>query len=356
MANSGVKINFHYYRASMTTESNPPAQTALIFDACKVGVVLRAVLFVQVVLGAVVMFTQSNAMAWMSQLAMLMGGSVPATLLWLVVACSLKRPLQTWSLTGQYTAGIALGVLAGFYACGMLYFVGLVAPAPWLASGVAGGLLASALVAALVWRAKGRIPAATAARLADLQSRIRPHFLFNTLNSAIALVREEPRKAEKLLEDLSDLFRQALAEHGDAVTLAQEVELAKHYLAIEQVRFAERLRVDWQIAPATLAAKLPPLMLQPLIENAVRHGVEPSPTGASILVATLQVGSKVVIEISNTLPPVNQTEATLNGKPAGMGMALQNVRDRLSLLHDIECSFQSGVQADKFIVRIEIPL
>ena len=257
----------------MTRESLPKAQTTLIFDACKVGVVLRAVLFVQVVMGAVVMFMHSSALTWMSQLAMLMGGSVPATLLWLVAACSLKRPLQSLSLLGQYMAGMALGVLAGFYACGMLYFVGLVSPAPWLASGVAGGLLATALVAALVWRAKGRTPAATAARLADLQSRIRPHFLFNTLNSAIALVREEPRKAEELLEDLSDLFRHALAEHGESVTLAQEVELAKHYLAIEQVRFAERLRVEWQVDIASLGAKVPPLMLQPLIENPANRSV-----------------------------------------------------------------------------------
>ncbi len=340
----------------MTRESLPKAQTTLIFDACKVGVVLRAVLFVQVVMGAVVMFMHSSALTWMSQLAMLMGGSVPATLLWLVAACSLKRPLQSLSLLGQYMAGMALGVLAGFYACGMLYFVGLVSPAHWLASGVAGGLLATALVAALVWRAKGRMPAATAARLADLQSRIRPHFLFNTLNSAIALVREEPRKAEKLLEDLSDLFRHALAEHGESVTLSQEVELAKHYLAIEQVRFAERLRVDWQIDPATFSAKLPPLMLQPLIENAVHHGVEPSPNGASILISAKRDGSKAVIEISNTLPPVSQASAAQNSKPTGMGMALQNVRERLSLLHDIESTFQAGVRGDEFIVRIEIPL
>ena len=340
----------------MTRESLPKAQTTLIFDACKVGVVLRAVLFVQVVMGAVVMFMHSSALTWMSQLAMLMGGSVPATLLWLVAACSLKRPLQSLSLLGQYMAGMALGVLAGFYACGMLYFVGLVSPAHWLASGVAGGLLATALVAALVWRAKGRMPAATAARLADLQSRIRPHFLFNTLNSAIALVREEPRKAEKLLEDLSDLFRHALAEHGESVTLSQEVELAKHYLAIEQVRFAERLRVDWQIDPATFSAKLPPLMLQPLIENAVHHGVEPSPNGASILISSKRDGSKAVIEISNTLPPISQASAAQNSKPTGMGMALQNVRERLSLLHDIESTFQAGVRGDEFIVRIEIPL
>ncbi|HMS26170.1 MAG TPA: histidine kinase [Burkholderiaceae bacterium] len=340
----------------MTTDSNSQALSTLIFDACKVGVILRAVLFVQVVMGAVVMFTQSSVSAWMSQLAMLMGGSVPATLLWLVAACSLQRPLQSLSLYGQYMAGFALGVLAGFYACGMLLFVGLVTPAPWLASGVAGGLLATALVAALVWRAKGRMPAATAARLADLQSRIRPHFLFNTLNSAIALVREEPRKAEKMLEDLSDLFRQALAEHGDAVTLAQEVELAKHYLAIEQVRFADRLRVDWQIDTATLGAKLPPLMLQPLIENAIHHGVEPSPNGASVVITAKRDGSKVVIEISNTLPSVSEVGLAQKHKPVGMGIALQNVRERLSLLHDIESGFQAGVQGNQFVVRIELPL
>ena len=152
------------------------------------------------------------------------------------------------------------------------------------------------------------------------------------------------------------MFRHALAEHGESVTLSQEVELAKHYLAIEQVRFGERLRVTWQIDPATHGAKLPPLMLQPLIENAVHHGVEPSPNGASIVIAAKRDGSKAVIEISNTLPPVILAGATQNIKPAGMGMALQNVRERLNLLHDIESGFQAGVRGDEFIVRIEIPL
>ena len=98
------------------------------------------------------------------------------------------------------------------------------------------------LVAALVLRAKGMTPAATSARLAELQSRIRPHFLFNSLNSAIALVRAEPAKAETLLEDLSDLFRHALVDQGESVTLGDEIALARRYLAIEQVRFGERLQ------------------------------------------------------------------------------------------------------------------
>jgi two-component system sensor histidine kinase AlgZ len=212
-------------------------------------------------------------------------------------------------------------------------------------------LFAAALVAALEWRAKGRTPAATAAKLAELQSRIRPHFLFNTLNSAIALVRQEPARAEGLLEDLSDLFRAALAEHGEAVTLAQEIELAKNYLSIEQVRFGERLQVQWQLDPAANLAKLPPLLLQPLVENAVHHGVEPSAQGASIVITTKREGSKVVVQITNTLPPKTNTSST-----AGNGIALNNVHERLNLLHDLESSFQAGIKNGQFNVRIELPI
>jgi two-component system sensor histidine kinase AlgZ len=211
-------------------------------------------------------------------------------------------------------------------------------------------LFAAALVAALEWRARGRTPAATTAKLAELQSRIRPHFLFNTLNSAIALVRQEPARAEGLLEDLSDLFRAALAEHGDSVTLAQEIDLAKNYLSIEQVRFGERLQVQWQLDPATNLAKLPPLLLQPLVENAVHHGVEPSSTGGNIVISTKRESRKVVVLISNSLPDNALTAS------AGQGMALNNVRGRLSLLHDIESSFQAGVKDGNYVVRMELPL
>ena len=107
-----------------------------------------------------------------------------------------------------------------------------------------------------------------------------PHFLFNTLNSAIALVRAEPAKAESLLEDLSDLFRHALVEQGESVTLAEEITLAQRYLAIEEVRFATACRCSGA-HPRTDAARLPPLLLQPLVENAVKHGVEPSRAAAS---------------------------------------------------------------------------
>jgi two-component system, LytTR family, sensor histidine kinase AlgZ len=323
----------------------------LVFDACQVGVVLRTVLVVQAVLAVAVMFFENSLLDWGTKLALITGGALPGTLLWLIVTCSLKHQLQRLPRSGQYAAGIGLGFVSGLYAASMLLLAAALQSPPWLASGFAGALFAAAMVAALEWRAKGRTPAATTAKLAELQSRIRPHFLFNTLNSAIALVRQEPARAEALLEDLSDLFRAALAEHGESVTLAQEIELAKHYLSIEQVRFGERLKVQWQLDPAANTAKLPPLLLQPLVENAVHHGVEPSPQGANIVISTQREGSKVVVQISNTLPPESSASST-----AGNGMALNNVRERLNLLHDLESTFQAGSKNGLFNVRIELPL
>jgi two-component system sensor histidine kinase AlgZ len=230
----------------------------------------------------------------------------------------------------------------------VLALVGLLEPVPWLASACSGALLSALLVAALVLRAKGKAPATTAARLIELQARIRPHFLFNTLNSAIALVRAEPAKAEALLEDLSDLFRHALQEQGEFVTLADEIALAQRYLAIEQVRFGERIQVEWALDPLAQSAKLPPLLLQPLVENAVRHGVEPSANGAHIKIATQRRGSSVVIKVSNTVPVASSER--------GNGLALANVRERLKLLHDVQGQFQSGLKDGVFQVRIEVPL
>ena len=337
----------------------PPRGRALVFDACQVGVVLRAVLFVEAVVGVGAMYGASSPLQWLASLALLTGGALPATLVWLITACSLKTVLQRLSTAQQYAAGVLLGALAGAYGCGMLALVGMAASPPWLASAATGALLAAMLVAALVLRARGRTPAATTARLTELQSRIRPHFLFNTLNSAIALVREEPAKAESLLEDLSDLFRVALVEQGESVTLAEEITLARRYLAIEEVRFGKRLQVQWNLDPRTDAARLPPLLLQPLVENAVKHGVEPSARGGKLRVLTELRGSRVVVRITNTLPPKDGRHGAPDdggaGSSKGHGIALANVRARLALLHDVQGEFTAGVQDGLYQVRISLP-
>jgi two-component system, LytTR family, sensor histidine kinase AlgZ len=325
----------------------PAVAPVLIFDACHVGVILRAVLFVQLALAVGVMFGATNPLEWLSRLALITGAALPATLAWLIAACMLKKPLQRLPRAGQWAAGVGLGVLAGLYGCGILAFIGFVAEPPWLASGAAGALLAATLVAALVWRAAGRAPAGATARLAELQSRIRPHFLFNTLNTAIALVRAEPAQAEAVLEDLAELFRSALVDRGDAVPLAQEIELAKRYLEIEQVRFGKRLRVKWVVDDKASQALVPPLLLQPLVENAVKHGVEPSAEGAEVKISTQRRGNTVVIKVTNTLPAGQGVQ--------GHGVALRNVQDRLRLLHDVQTAFRATLVDGVYQVRMEIP-
>jgi two-component system sensor histidine kinase AlgZ len=323
----------------------PPVQ---VFDTCQTGVVLRAVLFVEVCAAVAVLFAAQTALDWIVWLGLVTTGVLPASLAWLLLGCVAKRWLARLAPAWQYALAVALGGVAGLYGCGLLVLSGLVPHAPWGASAASGVLLSALLVAALVMRSKGAMPAHTRARLAELQSRIRPHFLFNTLNSAIALVRAEPAKAEAILEDLSDLFRQALKDSGEPVSLAQEVDLARRYLAIEQVRFGERLRVRWALDPEADAAQLPPLLLQPLVENAVCHGVEPSPEGADIHISTQRRGSRVVIKISNTVPA--------GQGPQGQGLALRNVRERLGLLHDVQSDFRCGLNQGVYWVRIEVPL
>ena len=323
-------------------------EAGLVFDACQTGVVLRAVLFVELCVGVGVAFAANDAVDWVIRLAMVTGGALPATLAWLLLACLFKKLIARLVSELQYTVMVAMGGLAGLYGCAMLSWSGLLLSPTWMASALCGLLLSGILVTALVLRSKSRMPADTSARLAELQSRIRPHFLFNTLNSAIALVRAEPAKAEALLEDLSDLFREALNDSGEPVCLSQEIELAQRYLAIEQVRFGERLRVQWALDPAADDAKLPPLLLQPLVENAVRHGVEPSAQGADVRISTQRRGSIVVIKVTNTVP---------NGQgQQGQGLALRNVRERLALLHDVQGQFRSALKDGVYQVRIEVPL
>jgi two-component system sensor histidine kinase AlgZ len=325
----------------------PKPARVLVFDACHVGVIMRAVLFVEATLMIGAMYGAINMADWLLRVALLTGAALPATLAWLIVACSFKGRLERLLPPFQAAFGIALGAVAGIYGCVLLQMTGVTASPPWLASAFTGAMLSALLVAALILRAKGRTPAATTARLSELQARIRPHFLFNTLNSAIALVRQDPARAETLLEDLSDLFRHALVDQGESVTLSEEVALARRYLGIEQVRFGERLRVEWAIDPHAGDAKVPPLLLQPLVENAVKHGVEPSASGAQVKVSTQRRGGLVVIKVTNTVPA--------GPGRRGHGLAQDNVRDRLRLLHDVQGQFQTALVDGVYQVRIEVP-
>jgi two-component system sensor histidine kinase AlgZ len=332
------------------------AQAAAAFDVCHPALALRAVLLVQALLAVAALAAGGPLAAWLARQAATSFAGLAATLLWLVVVCALRRPLARVSSATR--AGMVLGVggLAAALAWLPLAWAAL-APEPEPLR-VLSVLLGGVLCAALLWAwldLRSRIwqPAHASARLAELQSRIRPHFLFNALNTALALVRVDPARAEAVLEDLAQLFRVALADVGASVPLAEEIELARRYLAIEQVRFGARLVVHWRIDPAAGAARVPPLVLQPLVENAVRHGIEPLERGGYVRVEAGVQRGQVVVQVSNRV-------GDEPGAP-GHGMALHNLRERLRLLHDIaaQCDVwrerDEAAGEDVFHARIVLP-
>jgi two-component system sensor histidine kinase AlgZ len=322
----------------------------LLFDVCHIGVVLRTLLFVHAVIAVGVLFVSNGFVSWVSLLANGTAVALPAVLLWLLSACLLKQLLTRLPSVGQWFAATGLGAACGAFgwALGAFSEGGLPTARSWLAPMLAGAGMAAAVLQWLRLRAQARLPAETTAKLAELQSRIRPHFLFNTLNTALSLVQLDPQRAEGVLEDLAELFRVALADTGEAVTLGQEVALAQRYLAIEQIRFGSRLKVLWDLDDGAGVARVPPLLLQPLVENAVRHGVEPSDNGGMIRVRTRVRTGRAVVSIANTVP-------SAPSRP-GSGIALHNVRERLRLMHDVTAQFETRLDRGVFRVQIVVPL
>ncbi len=198
-------------------------------------------------------------------------------------------------------------------------------------------------------RAQALSPARHEARLQALQARIRPHFLFNTINAVLSIVRRDPKRAETALEDMADLFRMAMTDQHELVVLGKEVELARQYLAIEELRLGERLKVHWDTQNMPPDALIPPLILQPLLENAVYHGIEPLAEGGIIDVRLYLNDNELHIEVSNPAPKQAVSRV------AGNKMALSNIRERLDLLFDVEAKYQVETDADHYQVHIRIP-
>src|SRR5579862_872497 len=211
------------------------------------------------------------------------------------------------------------------------------------------GATAAAVLAYLRLHMKAHSPALAEARLQALQARIRPHFLFNSLNAVLGLIRRDPKRAEQTLEDLSDLFRALMSDGRSLVRLADEISLIERYAAIEQLRLGERLRMSWDLDNAPVDAMLPPLVLQPLVENAIYHGVEPGTGTGDVLVRVERRGDRVLVAIEN---PWHAAGA---GGRAGNHMALDNIRERLMLFFDDEARLESSVQGARYLVEIEIP-
>jgi len=216
----------------------------------------------------------------------------------------------------------------------------------WLIWGVIASVL---LLAYFELRARALSPAIVEARLQALQARIRPHFLFNSINAVLSLVRSDPSRAEIALQDMADLFRVLMRDNRELTPLGDELELCRQYLELEQLRLGERLQIDWNLKSMPADALVPPLVLQPLLENAVYHGIEPSSQPGTVSINVFLTRGEVHAILKNPY-------RTDGGRHhSGNKMALANVRERLALHFDAEASLTSRVTKEGYEVHIRLP-
>jgi two-component system sensor histidine kinase AlgZ len=197
-------------------------------------------------------------------------------------------------------------------------------------------------------RSRALSPAISEARLQALQARIRPHFLFNSINTVLSLIRVEPVRAERALEDLADLFRVAMRENRELSPLKRELELCQHYLNLEQLRLGARLKVEWHVDNMPEDALIPPLVLQPLLENAIYHGIEPATEPGAINLHVYHKRGQIHAVLKN---PYNKEGRHHSGNK----MALANIAERLALHFDAEANLKTTVTDQSYQVHITMP-
>lgn len=188
------------------------------------------------------------------------------------------------------------------------------------------------------------------ARISALQALIRPHFLFNSMNTIASLTRSDPRQAEEAVEDLSDLLRANLNTSENRTTLKQELETAAIYQRIEKLRLGERLRVRWDVDDLPMRALIPSLTIQPLLENAIYHGIEQLPDGGEVSVTGRRDGKELFIAMSNPVATGSR------GAKHGNQMAMNNIRQRFELAYGNRASVTVSDESGRYTVSLRFPL
>ncbi len=320
----------------------------LLPDFRNLGVMARVLVAVNALAAAAVLFAAPSLGAAMEEFVRAAAYLEPLLLVELVFLAAASRLLARLPYWSGFAATVAIVLVLvalyhGFVARLLAEPAHALAPALVLAA-----LVAAALLGYLRLLAKAYSPALAEARLQALQARIRPHFLFNSLNAVLSLIRRDPRRAERALEDLADLFRTLMSEPRQFVRLADEIALLERYAGLEQLRLGERLRITWELDAAPSDALLPPLVLQPLLENAVFHGVEPGTAAGEVVVRIERRGDRVLACIENPYVADQQ-------RRAGNRMALENIRERLALFFDAEARIRTSADGLRYRVEIEIP-
>ncbi len=270
--------------------------------------------------------------------------------------CVLRRWLTTLSipLSTAMVVGIVLVDVLAFSLFADTVLQSQSGTSPW--HGVAKNLLLAMLITLMVLRYfylqyqwQQQQEAEMQARLTALQARIHPHFLFNSMNTIASLIAVNPDRAEEAVLDLSELFRASLRNGDRLISLAAELDLCKRYLAIEQLRLGDRLSLEWRIEEGLERQAIPPLTLQPLVENAIYHGIQPRPEGGLVRIEAYRKNESVYVMVQNPRPTEDQRTHQ------GNRMALANIQSRLQALFGETAVLKHSHQNDIYIVTMRLP-
>jgi two-component system sensor histidine kinase AlgZ len=328
-------------------ETAAPTPRQVIPDGCNMGVLLRVIgIVVALSLTAAVADAASPAET-LAQFLRITSIAAPATLTTLMLWCAELRALPVLTVPVQRAVAWATPAVVSLLLSSLLRE----STSAWTPIGHALAALALGAGVQHYYELRQRAfsPALAEAKYQALQSRIRPHFLFNSLNAVLAVIRTEPGKAERMLESIAELFRAVMADTRKLVPLAQEIELCRNYVEIEQTRLGNRLAVDWQIGAYHPRAKVPQLLLQPVIENAIRYGAEKLPGCADIIVRVRQHGFTLELFVSNPIAPERPERE-------GNQIGLANIRGRLALIYDLEAKIETQVRRNRFELTMTLPV
>lgn len=342
--------------------SNTQGDQAFLPNFCDVNVLFMLILLVEL-LAIILALASSNAAEFWIRLAF-----ISLFTQWLALSnagllCLLRNTLNRLSLlsNGLLSFAIMMSVTLAFSLL-VIYFgqyLGLyqALELQWMQYYLFRNLAISAVIYAVILRYlyihyqwEHQIKAQGMAQLQALKARIRPHFLFNSMNTIASLITISPDKAEKAVEDLSDLFRASLKENT-VHSLHDEIELTRSYLAIEQLRLGERLNIQWQLEVDDEELQIPTLSLQPLVENAIYHGIEPLSEGGIIKITTQIDNNRLCLTVCN---PLGQHQGPQHSR--SNQMAQDNIRQRLMLIYGDRAKFDIQEQQHDYIARLLIPI
>jgi two-component system sensor histidine kinase AlgZ len=351
----------------VSAASRKPGATYFLPDFCEARAVLAVVLIVEIVAIVFAIARQALDRNFWLDLA-----SCSLFLLWVGLGCAAvlcrARPwLQT--LPPNRASMIAIGLLVATVGIisEVVFQVGRLWPsdvaraneffprdhAGFLLRNLAVGFIVSALALRYFYVSaewKRSIEMEALARIRALQARIRPHFLFNSMNTIAALTRSNPQQAEQAVEDLADLFRASLNEANTRITLKEELEITRTHQRIEELRLGNRLQVDWDVEGLPMRAEVPSLIIQPLLENAVYHGIESLPNGGTVSIVGRMQGNLIQIEVRNPIKPQSGY-----GDREGNRVALENIRQRLELVWPGHARIDASQQGSEFCARLVFP-